>query len=233
MTMIPVILSSELLPKMRHGFTTLTQSQKCRPWLTPPTKFKRAHLAGKVMTSIFWNSQGVIIIDYLEQVRTINGAYYEGDLRRLRQEIARKRRGKLTRGVLLLQDNTPAQNVTICHDCCDWMWIWNPSSSAIFSWYGFFWLLSVPKTEIPSSWHTIWKQCRRHGGSIRVLGGPGKGLLFWRYKKAWTEMGLVHCLEGRLYWKVMVKFLFSGSPKYKGPWTFWSSLVSVRNNVCL
>ena len=72
MTMIPVILSSELLPKMRHGFTTLTQSQKCRAWLTPPTKFKRAHLAGKVMTSIFWDSQGVIIIDYLEQVRTIN-----------------------------------------------------------------------------------------------------------------------------------------------------------------
>ena len=29
-------------------------------------------------------------------------------MRRLRQEIARKRRGKLTRGVLLLQDNAPA-----------------------------------------------------------------------------------------------------------------------------
>ena len=30
------------------------------------------------------------------------------ELRRLRQEIARKRRGILTRGVLLLQDNAPA-----------------------------------------------------------------------------------------------------------------------------
>ena len=44
----------------------------------------------------------------LDQGRTINGAYYAGKLRRLRQEIARKRRGKLTRGVLLLQDNAPA-----------------------------------------------------------------------------------------------------------------------------
>ena len=53
------------------------------------------------MTSIFWDSQGVIMIDYHEQGRTINGAYYVGELRRLGQEIARKRRGKLTRGVLL------------------------------------------------------------------------------------------------------------------------------------
>ena len=60
------------------------------------------------MASIFWDCQGVIIIDYLEQGRTINGAYYAWELRRLRQEITRKGRGKLTCGVLLLQDNAPA-----------------------------------------------------------------------------------------------------------------------------
>ena len=38
----------------------------------------------------------------------MNGAYYAGELRRLRQEITRKRREKLTCGVLLLQDNAPA-----------------------------------------------------------------------------------------------------------------------------
>ena len=38
----------------------------------------------------------------------INGVYYTGELRRLRQEITRKRRGKLTRCVQLLQDNTSA-----------------------------------------------------------------------------------------------------------------------------
>ena len=48
------------------------------------------------------------MIDYLEQGRTIKGAYYAGELRRLRQEIAEKRRVKLTRGVLVLQDNAPA-----------------------------------------------------------------------------------------------------------------------------
>ena len=48
------------------------------------------------------------MIDYPEQGRMINGAYYAAELRRLRQEIERKRRRKLTRGVLLLQDNAPA-----------------------------------------------------------------------------------------------------------------------------
>ena len=51
------------------------------PWLTQPKKFKRAPSAGKVMTSIFWDSQGVIMIGYLEQGRTMNGAYYAGELR--------------------------------------------------------------------------------------------------------------------------------------------------------
>ena len=48
------------------------------------------------------------MIDYLEQGRTINGAYYAGEFRLLRQEIARKRRGQLTRDVVLLQDNDPS-----------------------------------------------------------------------------------------------------------------------------
>ena len=72
------------------------------PGSTPPKEFKRVHSAGKVMASIFWDSQGVIMIDYLEQGPTINGSYYAGELRRQHQEIAPKRRRKLTGDVLLL-----------------------------------------------------------------------------------------------------------------------------------
>ena len=39
--------------------------------------------------------------------------YYEDELRQLRQETARKRRGKLTHDVLLLQDNAPAHRSQI------------------------------------------------------------------------------------------------------------------------
>ena len=49
------------------------------------------------------------MIDYPEQqCRTINGAYYAGVLRPLYQENRNKEALKLTRCVLLLQDNTPA-----------------------------------------------------------------------------------------------------------------------------
>ena len=47
------------------------------------------------------------MVDYLEEGCTINDAYYT-ELRRLHQAIVNKRRGKLTRGVLLLQDNASA-----------------------------------------------------------------------------------------------------------------------------
>ena len=48
------------------------------------------------------------MIDYLEQGRTINSAYYAGELGWPCQEIARKRQEKLTCGVLLLKDNAPS-----------------------------------------------------------------------------------------------------------------------------
>ena len=48
------------------------------------------------------------MIDYLEQGCMINNAYHAGKLRQLSQEITRKRRGKLTCGVLLLQDKAIA-----------------------------------------------------------------------------------------------------------------------------
>ena len=65
------------------------------------------------MPTIFVDNQGVIVMDYLEECRRINCAYY-AELRRLHQEIVKKKKGKLARGVLLLQDNQPAQ-ASSCH----------------------------------------------------------------------------------------------------------------------
>ena len=79
------------------------------PGLPLPKKLKRIHSAGKVMASIFCDSQEVIMIDYRDQGRTINGAYW--------------RRGKLTNGVLLLQDNTPAHTSQVVMTAGDYMWI--------------------------------------------------------------------------------------------------------------
>jgi hypothetical protein len=48
-----------------------------------------------MMASIFWDSQEIIMIGYLEQGCSMNGTYYEDELKRLRKEITRKRKGSM------------------------------------------------------------------------------------------------------------------------------------------
>ena len=41
-----------------------------------PKKFKTQPSAGKVMATVFWDAQCVIILDFLAKKSTITGAYY-------------------------------------------------------------------------------------------------------------------------------------------------------------
>ncbi|KFD50419.1 hypothetical protein M513_08646, partial [Trichuris suis] len=77
---------------------------------------KRARLEprlGKILATIFWDAEGIILIDYMEDGGTITGKYYANLLLQLREEIKEKRRGKLSRKVLLLQDNSPAHRAKV------------------------------------------------------------------------------------------------------------------------
>ena len=65
------------------------------------------------MASISGDSQAVIMIDYLEQCRTINGAYNAGELRRQPQKIARMRQGKLTPGGSALLEQRTAHTLQV------------------------------------------------------------------------------------------------------------------------
>lgn len=71
----------------------------------PPRKFRTKPSAGKVMLSVFWDSRGILLIDFLENGHTINGKYYCDLLSKLRDQIKSKRRGLLRKGVLLQHDN--------------------------------------------------------------------------------------------------------------------------------
>lgn len=59
------------------------------------------------MASVFWDSEGILFIDYLPKGQTITGSYYANLIPKLREAIKEKRRGKLSLGVLFLQDNAP------------------------------------------------------------------------------------------------------------------------------
>ena len=87
----------------------------------PPKKARVTPSAGKVMATVFWDSEGIILTDFLEKGRTITGQYYSSLLVQLREEIHKKRIGKLSKGVLFHQDNAPAHKAAVSmatiHQC--------------------------------------------------------------------------------------------------------------------
>lgn len=80
----------------------------------PPKKSKKVRSsAGKIILITFWDSKGVILTDYLQHGQTYNGQYHSILLGNLREKIKQKRRGNLSKGILLLQDNAPAHTSQI------------------------------------------------------------------------------------------------------------------------
>ena len=70
----------------------------------PPRKFKSERSASKLMATVFWDCEGILFIDYLPKKTTMNGDYYAALLPKVRQVVVEKRRGKLAKGGLFLQD---------------------------------------------------------------------------------------------------------------------------------
>jgi len=73
-----------------------------------PKKFRVQKSAGEVLASIFWDQDGVLLIDYLPKGQTTNAEYYLSLLVQLKDILKEKRCGKFTKGVLFLHDNAPA-----------------------------------------------------------------------------------------------------------------------------
>jgi len=73
-----------------------------------PKKFRVQKSAGKVLASIFWDQDGILLIDYLPKGQTINEEYYSSLLLQLKDILKEKRHGKVTKGVLSLHNNVPA-----------------------------------------------------------------------------------------------------------------------------
>jgi len=76
-----------------------------------PKKFRVQKSSGKVLGSIFWDQDGILLTDYLPTGQTINAEYYSSLLVQLKDILKEKRLGKITKGVLFLHDNAPAQRI--------------------------------------------------------------------------------------------------------------------------
>ena len=73
-----------------------------------PKKFRVQKPAGKVLASIFWDQDGVLLTDDLPKGQTINADYYSSLLVLVKDILKEKRREKVTKGVLFLHDDGPA-----------------------------------------------------------------------------------------------------------------------------
>ena len=72
----------------------LESKQRSKQWVGPggtaPKRAKTQQSAGKVIASVFWDSGGILFVDYLEKEKTINMAYYCTLLDRFKEEVTRK-----------------------------------------------------------------------------------------------------------------------------------------------
>ena len=87
-----------------HYYEPENKAQSCQsvgPGSPRAKKFKTQPSAGKVMAIVFWDAQGVIMLDFLAKKSTITVAYYANLLDQLRTVIREKRRGKLSKVILL------------------------------------------------------------------------------------------------------------------------------------
>jgi len=101
-------------PWTKPGYITMTRRQSNNQWsggiAAQPCskKFLVQQSARKVLASIFWDQDGVLLIDYLPKGQTINAEYYSSLLVQLKDILKEKRRGKFTKDVVILHDNDPA-----------------------------------------------------------------------------------------------------------------------------
>jgi histone-lysine N-methyltransferase SETMAR len=91
-----------------HHHTPETKQQSMQ-WIAvgepAPKKAKVVLSAGKVMATVFWDSRGIILIDYLAKGKTINGQYYAALLDKLKATIKKKRPHLAKKKILFHQDN--------------------------------------------------------------------------------------------------------------------------------
>ena len=80
------------------------------PGSPPPKKFRTQPSASKVMATVFWDSKGIILIDYKPAGTSITGEYYANVIRQLRVAIKEQERPQKASSHLLGQKSQEPQS---------------------------------------------------------------------------------------------------------------------------
>ena len=163
-----------------------------RQWVGPesprPKKFKTQPSAGKVMATVIWDAKGVIMLDFLPKRSTITGVYYANLLDQLRTAMREKRRGKLSKGVLLQQDNARVHTRKVAMDAVEqngYELIPHPGYSPDLAPSDFF-LFPNLKKEYPWTSFPVWWRSRDGSWGVGQWKGPWL-FQFWA-DGTWTPL---------------------------------------------
>ena len=87
-----------------------------RPPSPPAKKFKVQPSARKLMATVFWDSKGILLVDFLQPGQTINATRYCETLNKLREAVRRKRPGRLSSGVIFQHDNATPHTANLTRE---------------------------------------------------------------------------------------------------------------------
>jgi hypothetical protein len=79
-------------------------------------KFKQAIATREIMWTVILGSKRILLMEFLLQGSTINAGVYCKTPKKLRRAIQNKRRGMLSRGVVMLHDNASPHTVAAMQD---------------------------------------------------------------------------------------------------------------------
>ena len=99
------------------------QSMEWRHTSSPTkTKFKQTPSTRKIMCTVFWDGKGVLLVEFLPQGSTFNAGVSCDTLKKLRRTIQNKRRGMLSRGVVMIHDNALAHTAAATQNLIAFDW---------------------------------------------------------------------------------------------------------------
>lgn len=102
---------------MKHGSIITHRrprnSQNNGAFERAPKKAKMVQSAGKAMATVFWDSMGIIHIDYMPKGRAITGEYYSQLLDQFDADLRTKRPRLAKQKVFFHQYNAPAHTSAI------------------------------------------------------------------------------------------------------------------------
>jgi len=131
------------------------------------------------MATVFWDRKGILLPEFMAPGTTITSEVYCGMLHKLRRSIQNKRRGMLTKGVVLLHNNAwphTAARTNALIKRFNWE-IFEPPS--LQSGPGAKWLPSLLQDEGLVGYPALPLQRRVHGWSQQLAAYLG-GTVFWR-----------------------------------------------------